>query len=335
MAQYWEDWSGSTIGSAPTGWTARWDSGATYSVISDAAGPAGRALKCDKSSGRHAITFNAVDSDADRATIKIRALIKASAFQSSASTYAGVLGRGSGTGTSETAYISALSQTGTNASTASVVFTEYLNAAATTDHDPYLWTAGNLYWVGLELNGTSVRRTLATAADPSTLLVDATDSNADISAAGWAGLFFFVASASPYYVYAVGVGTNGDEAPVADPSKAIAGAAIVSAGAAGTLTTGAPVKGVSLALYSGSTPQSNITGITALWWDTATPSAFSAPIASATTASTDASGVFTLNLAASTALDIGQTGFLMLYKAGASATDDLIFAGRLAVQDIA
>ena len=63
------------------------------------------------------------------------------------------------------------------------------------------------------------------------------------------------------------------------------------------------------------------------------PAAFAAP-AHSTTASTDASGVLTLDLDADTALSIGQSGFLLLYKAGAAATDDLIFSGRLTVQDI-
>lgn len=136
------------------------------------------------------------------------------------------------------------------------------------------------------------------------------------------------------------VGTGADDAD-ASPSSggathALAGDALVSVAASADLTTAAatPVKGVSLTLYDGSTAQASVTGITAVWWDTTDPSAFAAPAYSTSTASTDVSGLFTLDLDAATALSIGQSGFLLLYKAGATATDDLIFAGRLAVQDI-
>lgn len=340
MAQYWEDWSGSTIGQAPVGWTPRWDSGATYSVVADANGPAGRALKIDKASvNRHVLSFDAVDSDANRATLKIRALVKAGPVQGLASTFVGVVGRASGTSTTENGHVVALSQSGATASTATVVWSKYLSAILTTDQAPYLWTEGDLYWVGMELSGNSLRRTLASAADPSTLLLDSSDTDSSISAAGWAGLFSFVAAAAPYYVYAVGIGTNGDDAPIAAPSggtHALEGAATVSASASADLATAgpAPVKGVSLTLHSGQTAQANMTGITACWWDTTDPSAFAAPVYSTTSASTDASGVLTLDLDAGTSLSIGGAGFLLLYKAGAAATDDLLFAGRLNVQDI-
>lgn len=42
MAKYWEDWSGSTIGQNPTGWTKRWvTTGYTSVVEADATAPGG------------------------------------------------------------------------------------------------------------------------------------------------------------------------------------------------------------------------------------------------------------------------------------------------------
>jgi len=93
------------------------------------------------------------------------------------------------------------------------------------------------------------------------------------------------------------------------------------------------VKGASLTLHAGVTPQASISNIVALWWDATTPSG--APAYSTTTASTDASGVLTLDLDATTALEIGGNGFLLLYKLDATDHEDsLVFAGRVAVSDI-
>lgn len=94
------------------------------------------------------------------------------------------------------------------------------------------------------------------------------------------------------------------------------------------------VKGATITLHAGTTPQANLTNIVALWWDTTTPSG--APDYSTTTASTDAFGVLTLDLDATTALEIGASGFLLLYKLDATDhRDSLVFAGRVAVSDIA
>jgi hypothetical protein len=130
----------------------------------------------------------------------------------------------------------------------------------------------------------------------------------------------------------VGVDEDADVTPGAggQTEHALEGSAVISVSASGDLTT-TGTKGVSLTLYSGSTPVASLAGITACWWDTDTPSAFAAP-AVIDTVSTDASGVFKLNLSAS-ALTEGL-GFLLLYKAQSPATDDLIFAGRLPIGTI-
>lgn len=94
------------------------------------------------------------------------------------------------------------------------------------------------------------------------------------------------------------------------------------------------VKGATITLHAGAMPQANLTDIVALWWDATTPGG--APAYSTTTASTDASGVLTLDLDVVTALEIGASGFLLLYKLDATDhRDSLVFAGRVAVSDIA
>lgn len=103
-----------------------------------------------------------------------------------------------------------------------------------------------------------------------------------------------------------------------------------------TITAAAvAVRGAEVVLHDRATltPRANVTGITARWWDS--PTAEGAPLLKTDLASTDASGLLTLDLDAVTSLAVGGTGYLVLYKAGAGPDTDLHFAGRWAVSDIA
>lgn len=96
------------------------------------------------------------------------------------------------------------------------------------------------------------------------------------------------------------------------------------------------VKGATITLYAGSTPQASVTGIRALWWDATAPDA-TAPDYYTATASTDASGLLTLDLDAATALDVGDYGYLLLHKDGTLGNeyrDALEFAGAVQITDI-
>lgn len=342
MAQYWEDWSGHTLGNAPSGWTKRWNPTFADCVVqADPLGPAGRRMRINKiTSGRFMLSWDAIDADPDRATVKIRALVTACPTTTVSTNHMGVIARGSGAdNSSASSYGASLYQSGASSETRRISFQKYLSGAYSAPHSGVAasYTVGEQYWLGLEVNGTTVRYTLAAKDTPDVLIDDQTTTDTSISAAGWVGLFGHPVTTNPFDFLAVGVGTNGDEAPVSALGGAILqGGALASGLASGDLTTAGPepVKGISLTLHSGQTAQANLTGITACWWDTADPSAFAAPDFSTTSASTDASGRLVLNLDASTALAIGGIGFLLLYKAGASATDDAIFAGRLAVSDI-
>lgn len=96
------------------------------------------------------------------------------------------------------------------------------------------------------------------------------------------------------------------------------------------------VKGVTVTLYSGSTPRASITGIRALWWDATVPDA-TAPHYYTATASTDASGALTLDLDAATGLAVGDYGYLLLHKDGTAGNlyrDALAFQGAVQITDI-
>jgi len=73
------------------------------------------------------------------------------------------------------------------------------------------------------------------------------------------------------------------------------------------------------------------TGVTAMWWDASPPTGN--PVLTTASESWDGSGVFLWTLTG-TSLAVGGTGHLMLFKAGATAPDDLAFSGRIVVKDI-
>lgn len=314
MAQYWEDWSGSTIGASATGWSLRWATSASNIVEAHSSGPAGRRLRIDRSVNGHSMySMDAVDGDANRANFKIRALIQAPNTTSTIATLAGVAGRGAGS-PSATYYTGSFYQSGSSSSTRSVFARSYVGGAGGTLSVPgsaAIWTVGSLYWLGLEVSGTSVRVTLANAATPETLIVDVSGTSSEISAAGWIGISSATAVTGPYYVYAVGIGTNGDEAPISDPALI-------------------PVKGVSLSMGDGATPVTSVSGITVLWWDSTPPTG--AP--HETTASIDASGTLVVDLDSVTALAIGDYGTIGYTKQGATALEDKGNLHRAQIVDI-
>jgi hypothetical protein len=104
---------------------------------------------------------------------------------------------------------------------------------------------------------------------------------------------------------------------------------------AATLTVNSAVtEGVRVQLYNGAVAQASLSGITALWWDTTSVNAIGSPDFVTSSATTDGSGWLQLDLSAATTLNVDDSGFLLLYKAGATPLDDLVFASRMVVEDI-
>ncbi len=311
MAQYWEDWSGSTIGAAPTGWEALYDTaGVTYVVQSetDTLAPAGRRLRITGSSlARRLLRMLAVDSDPDRTDFEVKLLCKVPSYTGDTVAVAcggravdrenhmlGGLARLSGT------YRLYAGEYVSNTFTA-------LSTGVAGD-----WTAGTVYWVTLRASGSNVTISLAAGATPGTVITTRTVTGA-LASIGSVGIVSQGGGLTAD-VFAVGIGTNGDSAPTAAPTAA--------------------VKGVRLQLHTKTgTPRTTTTGITAMWWDAETPSG--APTYETATATLDASGWLEIDLDATTALDLADNGHLKLYKAGATPDDDLHYSGRVPVVDIA
>lgn len=103
-----------------------------------------------------------------------------------------------------------------------------------------------------------------------------------------------------------------------------------------TTTAGTLVKGATITLYSGATPQASLTDLRVLWWDATAPDG-TAPDYYSASESTDASGVLSIDLDAVTTLSVGDYGYLHVHKAGTLGNayqDALVFAGAVQVQDI-
>lgn len=171
--------------------------------------------------------------------------------------------------------------------------------------------AGTLYWLA------------SVSASESAASVKSGSSQA-VTAVGTQGVAVTgLAASTGYYLHFLHRDPAGNDSPVVTSAQFMTDAASVV------------LKGIAIPLYAGSTPRANITGITALWWDLTAPDG--TPDIYTTTASTDASGVLTLNIDAATALDVGDYGYLLLHKDGTLGNqyrDALEFAGAVQITDI-
>lgn len=246
MAQYWEDWSVESVGAitAPAGWTKRWAAAnATLSIVSEAEAPAGKALRITKTAtDRFLLTFDEVSSDANRANCEVRLLVRMTETVQlfDGLNVIGAVGRASGDSAAETGYIAnAYVLSESSVLRRKMRIAEYnsgtgnLNQAVSTVGVDR-WTAGALHWVRLTCSGTTITWGIATAAAPETE-VTGSITDTSISAAGWVGIFGFLNTTSTVDVLAVGVGTNGDAAPIEAPVTPDTTAPTLS-GASGTKT---------------------------------------------------------------------------------------------------
>ena len=166
---------------------------------------------------------------------------------------------------------------------------------------------GTLYW----LCNTSATATLAAVKAGSSVAVSSTGSKS-VTVTG-------LTASTAYYLHYAHTDAAANDSAVVNSAQ--------------FTTAAATVKGVAVTLYNGAALQASLTGIRALWWDAIDPSG--APTYSTAAASTNASGVLTLDLNATTADAIGDYGFLLLYKVNATINDSLVFAGQVAISNVA
>lgn len=93
--------------------------------------------------------------------------------------------------------------------------------------------------------------------------------------------------------------------------------------------------GITLQLFIDATPRSNMSGITACWWDSTDPSQIASPAGKTVGASTDATGTLSLDLSSVSALSVGAPGFLLLYLPDAQSPQEaLVFAGVVETSEV-
>ena len=171
---------------------------------------------------------------------------------------------------------------------------------------------GTLYWLA-SANATEL---LAT--------VKAGSSQAVTAIGAQPVTVIWLTASTPYYLHFVHTDAAANDSAVATSAQFTTGAETVV------------VKGATITLHNGSTPQANLTDLRALWWDATAPDG-TAPDYYSATESTDAAGLLSIDLDAVTALSVGDYGYLHVHKAGTLGNvyrDALVFAGAVQVQDI-
>ena len=226
MAQHWEDWSGYSDGDDPTvdgdaGWTERWHASSVGYAIVATTNPAGSAnvlrITTGGSNNRAFLSFDAVDSDGDRATAKVRVLMRINTVASNSS-ICGPAARGSGGTSSETAVTAPAGLDGS--STEEIRLVTYNNATgAQPDQDGTdAWAEDVWFWAGLDVDGTNGTATIRTEGTPATPVATASSTSLPVTAAGWVGLFSF-SDGNTIDIAAVSVATGTDDEFFEDPSS--------------------------------------------------------------------------------------------------------------------
>lgn len=219
MATYFTDFSEYSTGSAPPDWTEPYNSQFGWPVEADAGSPGGQRLTVERpnvTAEPHVLTWDDVDSDAERQDAEVLALIE---FPSTPDGQLGLVARATGAEDTEEMYNCTVSLGGFN--TFRFVNGSFTGLVSGT----HSFSAGDLIWVRFRVNGSSIRLRIWQDgnSEPGTWDVDTTDSN--VTGDGGVGIYAFSDDLPDAYVHQVGVGTGGDTAPAsgspappADPS---------------------------------------------------------------------------------------------------------------------
>ena len=252
MANYSQDFEGYSTGTGvPSGWTQRWTTtGVTTSVLDVSSDRTLR--RAQTTNARRGITYDTVDSDADRDDCEVLALVSVDTIPSPTvgSTNCGPALRGSGAAGSENVYTARLYTP--NGTDKYLQVHKYVGGTGTTIVDySFSWSTGTKYWIRLRANGTTVQARIWAdgGSEPGTWQVDTTDSS--VSGTGWAGIFTFQgAVAANHDTYAIAVATNGDTA-------ALSSGSVESGAASGNEVTTSSIVGSSL--FSGALSGNEVT----------------------------------------------------------------------------
>ena len=212
MTTYVFDPSGFTVGQQPAGWSVPtgWAAPTAFTVETDGTDKFLRITGANDS----AIKLDAIDADANRATFDILCRLRITDIAAASSVRAGPVARG---GSGRDGYYVGPQDVNTLRMEKVVAGTE--STVQNTTMTAFFSNSG-IYWCRFQGNGTALKSKVWTgdvSAQPGTWNQEPTD--ADISAAGFIGLYCNGAARVPEILY-FSVGTNGDAPP--EPSAATA-----------------------------------------------------------------------------------------------------------------
>ena len=210
MATYSTDFSGGTIGSPPSGWTLRQNTGIpVYSLENTEGagwGPAGQTLKCVMSSDAHHLfcwdTLDSVSADMELLTLCRASTRTDDAGCSLATRYANP------SGSNWSGYmvrrrgenIQIIEKSGTG---------ETVHSTHATGMDADAWA-----WMRLRVNGSAIKAKIWAAFEPEPTTWTAEITDTTTTAAGWSGLMGYDSVSDPFYFAWFSAGSGGDNAPM-------------------------------------------------------------------------------------------------------------------------
>ena len=211
MAQYYTDFSEyADTAALEANWTERWHTSSTFFTLeTDLTEIGGKVLEWDKtpvSNTRSVLSWNALDSDPDRAVVEVLARVKTTGTGPG---QIGALVRGSGTDTSETGMVGQL-----NVESSEARIARYDDAIFTLSGVGGTSSTNEWYWLKFLGSGTVSFKLKIWQGDPvldepASWAIETTAEN--VTGAGWVGLMAFEQSMN--YCSVFSVGTGGDAAP--------------------------------------------------------------------------------------------------------------------------
>lgn len=209
-AQYSTDFSSYTVGSAPSDWTARWETlNSTWVTATGGVISAKKLSGSQSLAARYYYTWDKVPTNSPDVETLVLGQSQANGTSASA---ARTCVRGSGSAGNETAYCASLLG-GTSLS----IF-KYVNAAGATFLGTYAfpWNASTRYYVRFKVSGSTLtaRAWAYGGTEPGSVQITASDSS--ITAPGWTGIGAMNNLDSPSYDW-FSAGTGGAAAPSPTP----------------------------------------------------------------------------------------------------------------------
>lgn len=218
MATYTNDFGSYTADAQPSDWTARWvTTNSTFAARTKSGAQGGKTLEhTSTADGRRLLSYNAIDSDANRADAEILVRVRTTGSVGTAALLDQVRSvlRGSGAAGAESCYFLQFSESATGSIRLGKLVSGTQTMLGTAFAMPR-WQSNVWYWMRFKVSGTSLSGKIWEDGEkePTSWQVTATDSS--VTGAGWVGVGNFESSGTARDWDFVSIGTGTDAAPLA------------------------------------------------------------------------------------------------------------------------